>query len=259
MSDVDVVKLFRKIAREQSGIELLNIYKGLPITQETRIVSVGMTEIQVEGNRSHVACLYYQGESYLRSKDLPFIVRSKVKSLNLEHNSAVLSDFEVARDNIGMRAQIRVETDSNLIATVQFKQSAFEFKTTMVDISASGASVYFEDYIFPFRICQPDAELTMHIPIPDFVSKKLMARSSPRTTAPLRYLPSNQDGDIHINASGRVVAIRPEPENKRYRVSVQLFFKDISRMVILQYISHRQAEIIKDLRVFADNLYNSKK
>lgn len=258
MSDVDVLKLFRKIAREQSGLELLNIYKGLPITQETKIVSVGTTEIQVEGNRSHVACLYYQGESYLRSKDLPFIIRSKVKSLNLERNYAVLSDFEAAHDNIGMRAQIRVETDANLIATVQFKNSAFEFKTPMVDISASGASIYFEEYIFPFRICQPESELTIHIPIPDFVSKKIMARS-PKTTAPLRYLPNHQEGDIHINASGRVVAIRQDAKNKRYRVSVQLYFKDISRMVILQYISHRQAEIIKDLRTLADNLYNSKK
>jgi len=258
MSNSDVLQLFRKIAREQSGIQLLNIYKGLPITHETNIVSVGVAEIQVPGNRSHVACLYYQGESYLRSKDLPFIVHTKVKSLNLEHNYAVLSDFEAVRDNIGMRTQIRVETGSSLIATVQFKNSAFEFKTPMADISANGASVYFEDYIFPFRICQPETELTMHIPIPDFVSKKIMARA-PRTTAPLRLLPSNQDGDIHITASGRVVAVRPEPQNKRYRLSVQLYFKDISRMVILQYISHRQAEIIKDLRVFADNLYNSKK
>ncbi len=128
----------------------------------------------------------------------------------------------------------------------------------MVDISASGASVYFENYLFPFRICQPGAELTMHIPIPDFVSKKIKPRS-PRTTAPLRLLPSNQDGDINIAANGKVVAVFLDSNRKRYRVSTQLYFKDISRMVILQYISHRQAEIIKDLRVLADNLYNSKK
>jgi hypothetical protein len=40
---------------------------------------------------------------------------------------------------------------------------------------------------------------------------------------------------------------------------MKLFFKDLSRVVILQYIAKRQSEIIQDLRILSDDLYSRKK
>lgn len=263
---MDLLELFRNISSNRSGIKLLNIYKGLPITYNTRIVTVGNSEILVPGSRSHIACMYYQGESYLQGEELPFIVRSKVKSLNLAQDYAILTSFEVMNDDIGKRAQIRVVPDDPLIATVQFKGSAFEFLAPIADISASGACVFFESYMFPSRLSQPGSELTMTLTIPDFVVRKIKkpaqrtVSDGRRVTAPLAStLPTDQDGQIVITANGRIISIRPDVEQKRYRVSAQLYFKDLSRMVVLQYISHRQAEIIKDLRLFAEDLYSRKK
>jgi hypothetical protein len=100
---MDLLQLLRQISRNQSPIRLLNIYKGLPISYDTNIISVGFSEIQVPGSKNHIACLYYQGESYLQADDFPFVIRSTVKSLNLVQNYAVLTDFEVAQNNIGKR------------------------------------------------------------------------------------------------------------------------------------------------------------
>jgi hypothetical protein len=262
---MDLLQTLRQIARNQSSIKLLNIYKGLPISYDTNIVSVGVSEIQVTGSKSHIACLYYQGESYLQGDELPVVVRSKVKSLNLAQDFAILTDFEVAENNIGKRTQIRVEPDDLLVGAIKFKGSSFEFLAPLFDISSNGASVFFESYIFPDRLAQPGNELTMTISIPDFVARK-MKKLSPRpgnevrkVTAPLRANPTvGQDGQISITANGKVVAIHTDVELNRYRVSAQLFFKDLSRMVVLQYISHRQSEIINDLRVLSEDLYNGK-
>jgi hypothetical protein len=262
---MDLLQLLRQIARNQSSIKLLNIYKGLPISYATNIVSVGMSEIQVVGSRNHIACLYYQGESYLQGDELPATVRSTVKSLNLAKDYAILENFEFVQNSIGNRSQIRVEPDDSLMVTVQFKGSSFEFLSPLVDISANGASVFFESYMFPDRLSQPGSELKMTISIPDFVShkiKKLSQRPGTegrKVTSPLRANPlSGIDGQIMITATGKVIAIHPDVELNRYRVSAQLFFKDLSRMVILQYISHRQAEIIKELRILSEDLYNGK-
>lgn len=263
---MDLLHALRQITRNQSNIRLLNIYKGLPISYDTNITSVGNSEIQVPGNKNHIACLYYQGESYLQGDELPVVIRSKVKSLNLAQNYAILTNFEIAQNNIGMRTQIRVEPDESLVVTVQFKGSAYEFLAPLADVSANGASFYFDSFLFPIRLCKPGNEITMAIPIPDFIARKIKKlpprqdRNSRRVITPVRANSSSgQDNQIIIKASGKIIAVRAEAETERYRINAQLFFKDLSRMVILQYISHRQAEIIKDLRILSEDLYNHSK
>jgi hypothetical protein len=39
---------------------------------------------------------------------------------------------------------------------------------------------------------------------------------------------------------------------------MRLFFKDLSRTVILQYIAQRQSEIIRDLTLLSEELYKLK-
>jgi hypothetical protein len=244
---------------------MLNIYKGLPISYDTNINSVNHSEIQVQSNKHQIACLYYQGISYLQGEELPFMIRSQVMSVNLAKESAIFSNFEVAKKNIGDRTQIRVEPNEPLVVSIQFKGVA-EMIAPLADISAEGASIYFEAYMFSPRLCQPGSEFTMTISLPDSVSHKIKKLSqkpnieSRKISSPLRTnLTEGQDGNIIITARGKVIAVLPEFHLKRYRVSVKLFFKDLSRMVILQYISQRQSEIIQDLRVLSDELYNLKK
>ena len=259
---MDVLQILRQAARDQSGIRLLNIYKGLPISCDTNIAEVGAAEIQVPSSKNHIACLYYQGETYLQGDSLPMIVRSKVVRLNLARDYAVFSDFEIVKNDIGKRMQIRVQPDDPLVVSIQFKGSAYDFLAPLDDISANGASFFFESYMFPARLARPGSELTMTITIPDFVARKMkkLPQRPGKVSTPSRPTPSGvQDGQIVLTASGKVITVRPEVEAQRYRVSAHLFFKDLSRMVILQYISHRQAEIINDLRLLSEDLYNGKK
>jgi urease beta subunit len=161
----------------------------------------------------------------------------------------------VVKNNIGSRTQIRVEPDEPLIATVQFNGSASEIPVPLADISAGGASVYFETYMFPARLAQPGNELTMTISLPDSVSNKIKKSNLPSRTNHT----DRQDGKIVITTSGRVIGVQSEFHLKRYRVNMKLFFKDLSRVVILQYIAKRQSEIIQDLRILSDDLYSRKK
>jgi hypothetical protein len=245
---------------------MLNIFKGLPISYDTSIDFVDGTEIQIRSNRQQIACLYYQGVSYLQGEELPSIIRSQVISLNLAKESAVFSNFEAVKNSIGNRTQIRVEPNEPLVVAIQFDGSAYEMLAPIADISADGASVYFEAYMFPSRLSQPGNEFTMTISLPDSVSHKIKKLSQKPNSENRKSnlssrssLTERTDGKIIITTRGRVVEVRPEFHLKRYRVSVRLFFKDLGRMVILQYISQRQSEIIQDLRILSDELYNFKK
>lgn len=260
MPDLDLIQILAQTARNRGEVRLLNIYKGLPILFETNINSVGNFEILVSGSRQQLACLYYQRETYLQLKDVPFIIRSQVMRLNLAREEATLAEFEKAQNNIGKRTQIRVEPEDAVLTSIRFTGTNSEIVAPLADISAEGAGVYVEPYLFPPRLFQPGGELTMSITLPDAVTQKI--RNLPqRATKPLqqRNLVGERGGKITITAQGKIVSTRLDAQLKLYRAGIRLYFQDLARMVILQYISQRQIEIIRDLRILSDELYRAKK
>jgi hypothetical protein len=266
ISSIDILQVLRQIARSRSEIKLLNIYKGLPISYDTNIDSMGDSEIQVYSSKQQIACLYHQGETYLQGEELPFIIRSQVMSVNLAKESAIFSNFEAVKNNIGKRTEIRVEPGEPLMVAIQFNGSASEMLAPLADISAGGASVYFETYMYSARLCQPGNDLTMTLSLPDSVSSKIKKLSQKpnidnrKLNLPFRTnLNEDRYGKIVITARGRIITVQPEFHLNRYRVSVKLYFKDLSRTVILQYIAQRQTEIIQELRILSDGLYSLKK
>lgn len=266
LPSVNLYLLLGQIARNRSGIKLLNVFKGLPISYDVRINSVGAAEIQVHSNRYQLACLYYQRETYLQGEELPFILYSQVLSLHLGNEDATLTNLEIAPNSIGNRLQIRVEPSEPLVASLRFTGSSSEFFVPLTDISGEGAGAYFEDYMFPVKLCRPGNEFLMTISLPDTVSQKIKKLS----TRPLMEGQSiksffntdslrSQDNKVAITTRGKIISVHSEFHSKRYRVGMKLFFKDLSRTVILQYISQRQSEIIRDLSVLSDELYSLKK
>jgi hypothetical protein len=263
---IDPYLLLERIARNRSEIKLLNVYKGLPVSYDVKIHSIGDSEIQVHSNRNQLACLYYQRETYLQGEELPFTLRSQVMSLHLGKDDAILANVEVAPNSIGNRAQIRVEPEEPLLAAIRFDGSPSEFFVSIADISAEGAGVYFENYMFPTRLCQSGKEISMSIWLPDSsLSKKKKLPTKPLIesrsfrSVSRSDLPSGQEGKVVLSTKGKIVSIHPEFHAGRYRIGLQLFFRDLSRTVILHYISQRQSEIIRDLGVLTDELYSRKR
>lgn len=261
----ELIRLLGQIAKSQSEIKLLNIYKGLPISYETSVSSVGEFEICVPGNKQQIACLYYQGETYLQGEKLPFLIRSQVMSLNLAKENAILANFEVAKPDIGKRAQIRVEPDEPPVAFIQFSGSGYEAHAPLVDMSAEGASIYLETHLFPAKLFQPGNEILITITFPDTASLKIKKFSTKafiesRSSKPLprANLPGWQDDKVIVTARGKIMSVYLEAHLNRYRVGMKLYFQDLARTVISQYISQRQAEIIRDLRILSDELYSRK-
>jgi hypothetical protein len=240
---MDIFQFLREIARNQSAIKLLNVYKGLPISHDARICSIGDSEIQVHSNRHQLASLYYQQETYLKGEDLPYVLRSQVASLNLGREDATLTNLEMASQNVGHRSQIRVEPDEPLSAFIQFNGAPMGLAVLIADISADGAAVYLKPYMFSPRLCRPGNQVSVSITLPDNISQKIKKSST--------------SGTVALSTTGEVTSARSE--FVRYRVGMRLFFKDLSRTVILQYISQRQSEIIRDLAQLSDELYSRKK
>ncbi len=240
---MDIIPYLREIARNQSAVKLLNVYKGLPITYDTKISSIGESEIRIHSNRFQLACLYYQQETYLKGETLSYVLRSQVASLHLGSEDAILTQLEVAAKDVGKRSQIRVEPVEPLIALIKFYGAPMGLAAPIADISADGAAIFLEPYMFSPRFCRSGNQVSVSITLPDHSSQRIKK--------------SGESGTIALSTTGEVITVRSELF--RYRVGMRLFFKDLSRTVILQYISQRQSEIIRDLSQLADELYSRKK
>ncbi len=259
---IDLYLRLKQIAASQTDIRLLNVYKGLPISYDAQIHSIGDKELRVHSNANQLACLYYQRETFLQVAELPFALRSQVVSLHLGKQDATLTNLEVASRNVGNRSQIRVEPDEPLLALIQFAGAPIGLSAPIADISAEGASVFLESYMYASRVCRPGNPVSVSITLPDSISQKMkkLVNKPVRETAGLHFDPSGrQTNTITITTTGKVISVQPQPAWQRYRVGMQLLFKDLSRTVILQYISQRQAEIIRDLSLLTEELYNRKK
>jgi hypothetical protein len=255
--------LLKQIATEQSDIRLMNVYKGLPISHDAHINSVNDSEIHVQSNRHQLACLYHQQETFLQSTEFPFVIRSQVISLHLGRQDATLSNLEIAPNNIGKREQIRVEPDEALTAYIRFNEAPMGIVAPVADISAEGAAVYLEPYMYSPRQCQPGLPVVVSVTLPDTVSQKLkkaVPRPLPgnRSTGTLHPEASiGAAGTVVLSTTGKIASVRSELIG--FRVGLRLFFKDLARTVILQYIAQRQSEIIRDLSLLSDELYRLKK
>lgn len=258
IATTDIYLLLRQFAQAHPNVKLLNVYKGLPISYDAHINSVGSSDLQVHSNRFQLACLYYQRETYLFGDEFPFLLRSDVISLNLGKENATLTNLEVAQKGIGNRSQIRVEPEEPLVARIRFEGSPMELLAPIVDISAEGGAAEFENYMFPMRLCRLGSQVAISITLPDTISQKIKK-------FPTKPLPTTSElrrefaGAVVLSTTGKVTSIRLDQEAGRYRVGMRLFFKDLARTVILQYISQRQSEIIRDLGILTDELYKFKK
>lgn len=260
----DIITVLGQLAVRQSEIRLLNIFKGLPISYGASISSVGDSDIRVTSNRYQISCLYYQRETYIQADHLPFTIRSQVMSLNLAREDAILANFEMAENSIGNRMNIRVEPgEESLIGMIQFKGYPNKVMAAIADISIYGASVLIEDFLFPVRLFQPGNEISMLISFPESImqkSKKVYTGQLTNSRGVARSAsPVAQDGKVDINAWGKILVVRHEPNLSRYRVSIKFYIKDAERAAVSQYISQRQTEIIRDLRILSDELYNRKR
>ena len=56
--NAEILDLMRMIAKNESGIRLVNLYKGLPIIYEATITAIEPTTLRLLCNKYQLACLY---------------------------------------------------------------------------------------------------------------------------------------------------------------------------------------------------------
>ncbi len=274
---------FELAVRTKSRIQLLNSYKGLPVTSEGIILQVAQDVIRVQCDLPQLACLQIEKQTFLKGGDLQGTIQAQLLSLDPVRMEAVLFNFGKVKGDIGQRSQVRVEPDTAITVQLQAGYHAAAVKSGLVDISASGVGVFLDRILYSPRLYSVGADLNIQFILPPsaqvtpspvsakpgstntqdpaarFSSQNLRGITGtgmlvePETKRPVQPS-SGSKSPVIVSTHGQVEYCFLAPPYTRYRVGISLEKSNSFKAAIVPYIADRQANIIREFRQIYTNL-----
>lgn len=268
---------FLRMAQDEKGTNLLNVYKGVPLSFPAKIIEVGDAYIRVLTETHQMVSMYLEKSTLIQSGYLPNIVLAEVIELDIKKHLALLANFRFMQKGIGDRAEVRIEPKDPLPSELQVKEEQMMLKGELADISREGLGIYLDRELFSGKIIHPNALLDVMFTLPFEFSQSTdhaknqagtgfydrYARENIRFNPVVGNSPKFQTGPLHrrqsqpdIQVKAKVVNIHLEIGRDRYRIGMKMAPNSQAAMVISKFISQRQCEIIQEIRELYQLLVN---
>jgi hypothetical protein len=267
----EILTVFRQLSDSYKDVRLLNVYKGVPISYEAKIIEVADQSALFRTEKYQIVCLDYEGKTHVQSLFLPKIVIAKVHDIDILRNESVLGDFEYTSGRIGARTQVRVMPEKTIEGLIRVVESPQSFPGELADISLDGLGFFTHvETLLPENF-QKSAKVTIELYLPGVRQKKSPQQSSkkkkevakPHHTIRLDEgnLPCMEQIDwqlgsetIKITVHGEIANIHKDMEHSRHRIGIRIDPGDGSKAEIAHFITHRQAQIMREIKHVYDNL-----
>ncbi len=268
--------------RSKSRIQLLNSYKGLPISSEGTVLQVERDVIRVQCDLPQMACMQIEKQTFLKGGDLQGTIQAQLLGLDPVRQEVLLINFGKVKGDIGQRSQVRVEPDSPITVQLQAGYHAAAVKAGLVDISANGVGVFLDRILYSPRLYSVGADLNIQFILPassQAAPAPVPARSGGSSSQDpsdrfssenVRGLngtgiliepekrpappPSGSRSPVIVSTHGQVEYCFLAPPYTRYRVGISLEKSNSFRVTIGPYIAERQANIIREFRQIYTNM-----
>ena len=274
--NIEIAALFKRAAKANQAIYLVNVYKGVPISYEATLVDVSWATVKVKTQKYQVVCLYRERETYVQSRLWTDTLHARVVDVDIPKTEAVLTNFEYVKGRIGDRTRVRVQPEEPMEGDIQAAEVDQSFRCELADISRNGVAVYLPSRLYSPLIHAKGTPVTLELQFPGiYTIAEYDPKASPSGRTQVTDRPSHedqhtdmaQDGAKHgeelgerkvrlpeLKIKGTLVNLREEPAFRRYRLGIQINPDDFSRTVIEQFIFQRQTEIIQELKAVYESL-----
>ena len=227
--NLEVLSKFRQMSKSDRDIRLLNVYKGVPITNDAAVIQVGKKTVTVRTHKYQVVCLSKYRNSYIQSAWLPLTTRARVIKVDFLKNEAVLGDFEYVTSHIGGRTLVRVVPKDPVEVFLQNEFLNGKVRTEMVDISLQGIGVHLISELYKSRAFESGRDVAVSMDLP------------------------SQDGSSRLpGIRGTVIHSEPAGWFRGHRIGIMLFPTKDTRQILTEYIRLRQTEIFNEVKIQHD-------
>ena len=274
-----ILDLFKSLTASGSEIYLLNVYKGVPLSYAAKIIEVGDYFVRVLTDTYQTVGMYIEKTTYIQSQKLPEIIKADVIELDSREKTALLANFAFVTNGVGKRMQIRIQPKEPLEGNIQNTQDNRIVRADLADISTEGLAFYLPKLMFSqreyfkgaqikvalqlpgeYKITQSRADLSVENAVSDRFSRSSL-RNLPLNSQMNRSNGALSDSaftqyvkDPKIVIRAMIANLHLEESHARYRIGARILASDPPWPIIPQFISQRQAEIIKEIRLMGELL-----
>lgn len=270
-----------QLFQSSEKVRLLNVYKGLPITNDAEIRGVHRDSVTITSIKAQIVCMFLERETFLQHAALPTTIRAVVLEFHSGRLEVRLGNLAYASGTIGDRKQVRVQPLEPVFGYLQIRGTDRMMEAELADISQNGLALYVARHRFRPEMFRIGAEMNLQLCLP------LSSNDLPRSNAALldggdpmdrfgrdslRGIPGGgttgtlgaSDGparSLYQRSPGNKVVVRAAVKNvlldipsDRFRVGMRIFPTAETLAVISAFISQRQAELVREVRSMYDML-----
>jgi hypothetical protein len=205
-------KDLKEIARVGEGVEIMNVYRCLPIVNKASFVNIGADTVTLKTTRPQLICLERDGHAVLLSDILQVAISADVAAIDKAAETVTLGNVAITNKKVGDRLTVRVEPRELIpvIVTAEGQTAS----GAVIDISLNGAGILIPGTVFRLKR-KMTTQLNFELP------------------------------NAKIESSGIVSYTKQEPGSFRAGVD---FSQDVRvKALVAQYINARRDEILAEL------------
>ena len=133
-------KIF-KIYNAKQNLYVFGVYKGVPISHNTKIISINKEEnsIKINANNYQIIAAKFQKEIYLLEPKSNTTLKAYVSDVNSYQKILTLTDIKETDRSITKRNYIRVQPKNKIQATIKYNNQ--EYEGNIYDLSIKGISI----------------------------------------------------------------------------------------------------------------------
>ncbi len=169
----DILERIRDISKSGESLRFLNVYRGLPITYDGKVLDVSEHVARFGVSRYQSICIRIENQTFIQSNLLPEVIRGKVVTVDPWAPAVVLTDFEYKGTLIGKRMHVRVEPEHPIRVTLGANQNYYG---DLTEISMRGIAAVLYPPFYSAMIWNRGETIPIEFRIPD-VAKRHLPRS----------------------------------------------------------------------------------
>ena len=227
----EITRIFTGLLEQQKPARLLNTYRGIPITNEARIITISQGYVAFTVHEYQAVCMTLEGKTFVQSDLLPEVYQARAVAVDVLTKQAILTEFAGVGTTVGNRMAARVQPKEP--ADVEIYDGKRRIPGKLADISTVGVGVFtFATYIYGELSFEKNENVFLDVRMP--ISAEI-----------LRF-------------EGTITSVMHQKGTFLHRLGVKLTSNPATDEVLLQYITQRQNEILRELKAIYETMARDK-
>jgi hypothetical protein len=227
----DIARSFGLLLEQRKPVRLINTYRGIPITNDARIITISQGYVAFNVHEYQAVCMTLEGKTYLQAQLLPEVYQARAVAVDVLTRQAILTEFSGVGNSVGKRMATRVQPKEP--TDVEIYDGKRRIPGKLADISTSGVGVFtFATYIY--------GELSFEKSENVFIDVRM-----PASESILRF-------------EGKITSVAHQKGTFLHRLGVKLLSNPATDPALSQYVSQRQDEVLRELRAIYETMAQDK-